>query len=143
MLIGEYQHTVDAKGRVFVPSKFRDDLGEKFIVTRGIGNCLFGFSGEEWEKISKKLTSMPLTDVSIQNFLRRLFAGATECEVDKQGRILLPQRLREFAKVDKEVVIIGVMSRIEFWAKDYWEEYNESSQEEFESTLSKLAELGI
>jgi len=143
LLIGEFQHNVDQKGRLFVPAKFREELGETFVITRGIGACLFVFSNEEWVNFSKKLRALPMTDRRAQDFLRMLFAGACECEPDKQGRILLPQRLREHAGIEKEVVVIGVMSRMEIWAKTNWDTYNENTYSDFEETLMKMSELGI
>ena len=143
MLIGEYQHNLDAKGRIFVPAKFREDLGEGFLVTKGIGKCLFVFSKVEWNNFSEKLRQIPMTDTSSQSFISMLFASACECDPDKQGRILLPQRLRDFAKAQKEMVFIGVGSRAEIWAKEVWDEYNESAYEDYEATLEKLAQLGI
>lgn len=143
MLIGEYQHSVDDKGRLFMPSKFREDLGPKFIVTRGIGKCLFVFSPEEWSNFATKLRTLPMTDTAAQDFLRMLFASACECEPDKQGRILLPQRIRELAGIAGEAVIIGVMSRAEIWSKANWEQYNQRTSEEYEQTLAKLSALGI
>ena len=143
MLIGEYTHSLDAKGRVFMPAKFREELGQKFIVSRGIGQCLFVFSEEVWLEFASKLKTIPLTDQKAQIFLRMLFASASECEADKQGRILLPARLREYAHMDKEVVAIGVMSRVELWSREGWEAYNNSANEDYEETLEKLAGLGI
>lgn len=143
MLIGQYDHSLDAKGRVFIPSKFRDELGEKFIVTRGIGKCLFVFSSEVWTEFAAKLRTVPITDQKAQVFLRMLFASACECDTDKQGRINLPARLISYAGFDKEVTAIGVMSRVELWAKEAWTEYSEQESEDFDATLAKLAELGI
>ena len=144
MLIGEYNHSIDTKGRVFMPAKFREDLGERFVVTRGIGKCLFVFSLEEWKALAAKLKEIPLADRSLQVFLRAFYASASECEVDKQGRILIPQRLRDIAGIQKEVTVIGVMSRVELWSREAWEEYNKLAFDEgFEETLSKLADLGI
>ncbi|MEG0833816.1 MAG: division/cell wall cluster transcriptional repressor MraZ [Christensenellaceae bacterium] len=143
MLIGEYSHNLDAKGRVFMPSKFRDDLGDNFIVTKGVGKCLFVFSKDEWTNFSQKLKVLPISDVAAQSFTRMLFASACECEGDKQGRILLPQRLRTHIGAVKETVIIGVMTRAEIWSKEGWEEYNASAYNDYEQTLAKLAELGI
>lgn len=144
MLIGEYNHNIDAKGRVFMPAKFREDLGEHFVVTRGIGKCLFVFSLDEWKALAAKLKDIPMSDRELQMFLRAFYASASECEADKQGRILVPQRLREIAGIDKEVAVIGVMSRVELWAKETWEEYNSMAFDEgFEETLSKLSSLGI
>lgn len=143
MLIGEYQHSIDEKGRVFMPSKLREDLGVRFIVTRGIGKCLYVFSMDEWQALSAKLKSLPLTDRSAQDFLRNFYAGACECEPDKQGRALLPQRLRDHANLTGEAVIIGVMSRVEIWSKEDWAAYNELSAKDYEETLKQLSLLGI
>lgn len=143
MLIGEYQHSIDAKGRVFMPAKFREELGENFLVTKGIGKCLFVFSFEEWKKFAEKLKLIPMTDTSSQSFIRMLFASACECEPDKQGRILLPQRLRDFAELLKDAVVIGVGSRAELWSSENWDKYNEGAYEDYEATLAKLAQLGI
>jgi len=143
MLIGEYQHSLDAKGRLFIPAKFRDDLGDKFVIARGVGNCLFGMSLKEWDNFSQKLRLQPVTDVQVQKFVRVVFAGATDCEPDKQGRVVIPANLREIAGLEKDVVIIGVMSRIEIWNKDAWEAYNESVNEDYDNMISKMAELGI
>lgn len=143
MLIGTYSHNVDAKGRVFMPAKLRDDLGESFIVTKGVGKCLFVFSLEEWEKFSGKLKDLPISNTAAQSFLRMLFANACECEPDKQGRILLPQRLRDYIGVIKEAVVTGVMTRAEIWSKEGWDAYCENSDNEYEETLEKLSELGI
>ncbi len=143
MLIGEYQHSIDEKGRVFMPSKLREDLGVKFIVTRGIGNCLFVFSMDEWQTLSAKLKTLPLTDRSAQEFLRTFYAGACECEPDKQGRVLLPQRLRDHANLTGEAVIIGVMSRVEIWSKEDWTVYNDRSAKDYDETLKQLSLLGI
>lgn len=121
MLIGEYKHVVDNKGRVTLPSKFREELGEKFILTKGLDNCLFGYSLKEWAVLEEKLKKLPLTSKDARAFLRFFFAGACECEVDKQGRILIPQNLREYANLQKEVFIIGVMTRIEIWSEENWQ----------------------
>jgi len=101
LFYGEYQHSVDAKGRVIIPSKFREGLGEKFILTKGLDNCLFAYSLEEWSNLEAKLRSLPFTDKDVRAFVRFFFAGAAEVEVDKQGRILIPQNLREYAGLEK------------------------------------------
>lgn len=143
MLIGEYQHSVDDKGRLFMPAKFREELGAKFVASRGIGQCLFVFSNDEWTKFSANLTQAPKSNIPAQDFLRLLFASACECEPDKQGRILLPQRLREFAGIEGEAVVIGLMNRAEIWSKQNWDEFNKRSSQDFEKTLENLAALGI
>jgi MraZ protein len=143
LLIGEYQHSVDDKGRLFMPAKFREELGAKFVASRGIGQCLFVFSNDEWTKFSANLTQAPKSNIPAQDFLRLLFASACECEPDKQGRILLPQRLREFAGIEGEAVVIGLMNRAEIWSKQNWDEFNKRSSQDFEKTLENLAALGI
>ncbi len=143
MLIGEYQHSLDAKGRLFIPAKFRDDLGDQFVIARGVGNCLLGMSLEEWNSFSQKLRSQPVTDVQVQKFVRVVFAGATDCEPDKQGRVVIPANLRDIAGLGKDVVVIGVMSRIEIWSKEAWEAYNASANEDYDEMINKMAELGI
>ena len=120
MLIGEYEHTIDAKGRLSMPSKLRRDMGEAFIVTKGLDGCLFAFSQDEWKNFETKLKSLPLSDKNARNFVRFFLAGATECEIDKQGRFLIPSNLREAGKLEKEAVIIGVGTRLEIWNKDVW-----------------------
>lgn len=143
MFYGEYQHSVDAKGRVIVPSKFRDGLGEKFILTKGLDNCLFAYSSEEWSNLEAKLRSLPFTDKDVRAFVRFFFAGATECEVDKQGRILVPQNLREYAELDKDVYIIGVSTRVEVWDKSKWENYSGDENMSADNIAEKMAMLGI
>ena len=120
MLIGEYLHTIDAKGRLNFPAKLRDDIGTAFIVTKGLDGCLFGYSQEEWKKLEEKIKSLPLSKA--RNLQRFLFASAGEVECDKQGRIIIPPSLREYAKLEKDVAVIGASSRVEFWNKQAWEE---------------------
>jgi len=143
LFYGEYQHSVDAKGRFIVPSKFRDGLGEKFIVTKGLDNCLFVYSKEEWTNLENKLKSLPFTDKDVRAFVRFFFAGATECELDKQGRVLLPQNLREHAGVQKDIYVIGVSARVEIWDKVKWEEYSSGDNMSAENIAEKMAMLGI
>ena len=120
MLIGEYEHTIDAKGRLSMPSKLRRDMGEAFIVTKGLDGCLFAFSQDEWKNFETKLKSLPLSDKNARNFVRFFLAGATECEIDKQGRFLIPSNLRQAGNLEKEAIIIGVGTRLEIWNKDVW-----------------------
>lgn len=143
MFYGEYQHSVDAKGRVIIPSKFRDGLGEKFIVTKGLDNCLFAYSTEEWSNLEAKLKALPFTDKDVRAFVRFFFAGAAECEVDKQGRILLPQNLREYAGLEKDIYVIGVSTRVEIWDKTKWENYSGDDNMSAENIAEKMAMLGI
>ena len=128
MLMGEYNHIIDAKGRLIVPAKFRDELGESFIVTRGLGSCLSIYPMADWEKMMEKVSSLPVTDKKGRDFKRYIVSGATECELDKMGRILLPQPLRSFAGLTKEVVLVGQIDFIEIWDKEKWSRV----QQEFE-----------
>ena len=115
MLMGEYQHNIDAKGRLIVPSKFREELGEKFVVTRGMDGCLFGYPLNEWSQLEAKLQEMPLAKKDARTFVRFFYSAATECEIDKQGRINIPANLRTHASLEKGCVVIGVSNRIEIW----------------------------
>ncbi len=142
MLLGEYFHNIDAKGRIILPSKFRSELGERFIVTKGFDGCLYGYSVEEWKNIEDKIKTLPqVTGKDVRNFTRFFFSSAIECEIDSQGRILISSTLRDFAELSKEVVIIGVSSRIEFWSKTKWEEY--SNNQDADDIAEKMAYLGI
>ncbi len=143
MFYGEYQHTVDPKGRVIVPSKFREGLGEKFIVTKGLDSCLFAYSMDEWTSLENKLKTLPFTDKDVRAFIRFFFSGATECELDKQGRILIPQNLREYASLEKDIFIIGVSSRVEIWNKTNWEVYSNDDSMSADKIAEKMAMLGI
>lgn len=141
MFMGEYNHTIDAKGRVIVPSKFREALGEEFVVTKGLDGCLFVYDNKEWNIFEEKLKSLPLTNKDARQFARFFLAGAASLEVDKQGRILLPGNLREFAELDKEVILIGVASRIEIWSKERWE--GTASYEDMDAIAEHMTELGL
>ena len=139
MLIGEYEHTIDAKGRLSMPSKLRRDMGEAFIVTKGLDGCLFAFSQDEWKNFETKLKSLPLSDKNARNFVRFFLAGATECEIDKQGRFLIPSNLRTAANLEKEAVIIGVGTRLEIWNKDTWTSKDEEiSADEIAENMTML-----
>ena len=126
-----------------MPSKFREDLGYNFIMTKGLDNCLFVYPKEEWTILEGKLRSLPLTNRDARAFVRFFFSGATECILDKQGRILIPNNLREHAKLIKEAVIIGVSTRIEIWSKEEWDAYNSDDNLSYDSIAEKMAELGI
>ena len=143
MFIGEYQHTIDAKGRIIMPSKFREQLGDTVVVTKGLDNCLVVYSNDEWMELEKKLRTLPLTSKEARAFTRFFFAGATECQLDKQGRILIPANLRKHAALEKDVVIIGVSSRIEMWSKDMWDGYKEDADLDHDAIVEHMAELGI
>lgn len=141
MFMGEYNHSVDAKGRLIVPSKFREQLGNEFVVTKGLDGCLFVYSQEEWKRIEESLREKPLTSKDARKFMRFFFAGAANCEVDKQGRILLPAILREFANIEKDAVLVGVGSRIEIWSKESWMTAN--VYDDMEEIAENMEGLGI
>ena len=141
MLIGEYEHTLDAKGRISMPARLRRDMGEMFIVTKGLDGCLFVFSQTEWLNFEEKLKSLPLSDKNARNFVRFFLAGATECELDKQGRFLIPGNLRLAAKLEKDAVIIGVGTRLEIWDKTIWN--NKDSEISADEIAENMTMLGI
>lgn len=143
MLLGEYSHTLDDKGRVSVPAKFREDLGTTFIVTKGLDNCLFIYSKKEWATFEEKLKTLPLTNPNARNFIRFFFAGATECELDKQGRINIPQNLRDYALLKKDVYIVGVSTRVEIWNKEKWEGYTSQENLNVDEIANQMSNLGI
>ncbi len=143
MFIGEYQHTIDSKGRVILPAKFREELGEKFVVTKGLDHCLFVYPNEEWSNLEKKLRTLPLTSRDARAFIRFFFAGAAECGVDKQGRILIPANLRQHAGLNRDLAIIGVSTRVEIWDRDAWDAYNNESSLDQDKIVEHMAELGI
>ena len=143
MFIGEYNHTIDAKGRLIVPSKFRESLGEEFVATKGLDGCLFVYPMKEWNEFTEKLRELPLTKKDARQFSRFFLAGAASCEIDKQGRILIPAVLREFAKLEKDAVLVGVSSRIEIWSKANWEAVNDTSDDDMEDIAEHMADLGI
>lgn len=141
MFMGEYNHSVDAKGRLIVPAKFREQLGDEFVVTKGLDGCLFVYPQEEWKHIEDKFREVPLTTKDARKFSRFFFAGAAACEVDKQGRILIPGVLRDFAELEKDVVLVGVLSRIEIWSKTRWEESN--TYDDMDEIAEHMADLGL
>lgn len=143
MFMGEYAHTVDEKGRMIIPAKFRDGLGVKFVVTRGLDNCLFVYPEQEWAVMEQKLKALPLMKSDARAFTRFFFSGATECELDKQGRVNIPSTLREHAKLDKDVVVIGVSNRVEVWAKEVWEQYASESEASFNEIAEKLVDFNF
>ena len=143
MFMGEYHHSIDEKGRLIVPSKFRDDLGSTFIVTKGFDTCLSVFSITEWQNFEAKLKSLPLSNENARKFVRYFTAGATECQVDKQGRILIPANLKEHAGLKKELVITGVSTRAEIWDKETWDKYTSDENIDLDEIASHMSEFGI
>ena len=143
MFMGEYKHSIDAKGRLIVPAKFRESLGDVFVVTKGLDGCLWAFADEDWKKLEEKLRALPLSDKEARRFSRFFLAGAGQVEVDKQGRILIPGGLREFAELEKDVTLAGVGSRVEIWNTDRWEGNSSYDDDEVDKMASHMAELGI
>lgn len=143
MFMGEYNHTIDAKGRLIIPAKFREQLGDEFVVTAGLDGCLFVYGNNEWQTFEEKLRSLPISNLNARQFSRFFLSSANLCEVDKQGRILLPAKLRDCAKLEKEVTLVGVGTRIEIWSRDLWEEKNNFSELNMEEIANNMERLGI
>lgn len=141
--MGEYQHNIDTKGRLIVPAKFRENLGQTFVITRGLDKCLFAYPLDEWKQLEEKLKQLPLTKKDARAFTRFFFSGAVECEIDKQGRINVPSPLRNYAALDKECVVIGVSNRVEVWSKEQWDTYVEESEDSFGEIAENLMDFDI
>ncbi len=141
MFMGEYSHSIDEKGRLIMPSKFRSELGETFVLTRGLDGCLFAYPKSEWNDLEEKLRSLPLTNKNARKITRFLVSAAASCEMDKQGRILVPSALREYAGLEKEVVVTGNLERVEIWDKTKWTENN--SFEDMDSIEAGLQDCGV
>ncbi len=141
MFMGEYAHSIDSKGRLIMPARFREQLGSEFVVTKGLDDCLFVYSPEEWQEIEKAFRQIPLTTRDARKFARFFFAGAASVELDKQGRVLLPAVLRDFAGLTKDVVLVGVLNRIEIWDKARWEDG--SSYDDMDEIAEHMAQLGL
>ena len=143
VFMSQYNHTIDAKGRVIIPAKFREKLGDSFVITKGLDGCLYGYAKEEWSAFEEKLGTLPITNKNSRQFTRFFLAGAAECELDKQGRILIPSVLREFAGLDKDVVLVGVASKIEIWSKERWDESNGEYETNMDDIAMNLESLGF
>ena len=141
--MGEFQHNIDAKGRLIVPSKLREQLGEKFVVTRGMDGCLFGYTLPEWNQLETNLNEMPLSKKDARAFVRFFYSAATECEIDKQGRINIPVSLRNHASLEKECVIIGVANRIEIWDQARWNEFTKETEDSFDDIAETMVDFGF
>lgn len=141
MFMGEYNHTIDAKGRLIVPAKFREALGDEFVVTRGLDDCLFVFPNEGWKVFEEKLSTLPVANKNARRFARFFLSGAATVELDKQGRILIPTTLREYGALEKEVVFIGVANRVEIWSKERWE--NSAVMDDMDEIVESMDELGL
>lgn len=143
MLIGEYTHTLDAKKRLSLPSKFRKEIGKKVVVTHGLDNCLFVYSIKGWEKVTEKLTELSLGQADTRGFNRFMLAGAIETDVDSIGRILIPEYLKEFANLKGKVAVIGVHSRVEIWNEKAWSGYKNRIEKQADVLAEKLGEIGV
>ncbi|MBU6500744.1 MAG: division/cell wall cluster transcriptional repressor MraZ [Patescibacteria group bacterium] len=143
MLLGEYQHNLDSKGRLAIPAKFKDKLAGGAIITRGIDNCLFVFATKEWDILAQKLVALPLAQANSRAFVRLMLAGAMDVILDNQGRILIPDYLRTYADLKKQVVVAGLYNRVEVWDSSRWAEYKKKTEGASEEIAEKLGELGI
>lgn len=144
MFMGEYQHSIDEKGRMIIPVKFREALGTTFVITRGLDQCLFVYPMSEWSALESKLKALPLMKSDARAFSRFFFfSGATECELDKQGRANIPGTLVDHAKLDKDCVVIGVSNRVEIWSKQIWESYFQESEQSFNEIAEKLVDFNF
>lgn len=143
MLTGEFQHNIDAKGRIIIPAKLREDLGAKFVITRGLDGCVFGYPLENWEKIQEKLKQLPLAKKEARAFTRFFYSAAAEAEIDKQGRINIPSTLVDYANLEKECLVLGVSDRIEIWSKTKWESVSSEIEESFEEIAEDMLDFGL
>ncbi|MEK7138377.1 MAG: division/cell wall cluster transcriptional repressor MraZ [Patescibacteria group bacterium] len=143
MLLGEYKHNLDIKGRVAIPAKFREELKSGAIITRGLDNCLFVFTSKEWEVLAQKLVSLPLAQANSRAFARLMLAGATDVDIDSQGRVLIPDYLRKYAGLSKQVTVAGLYNRIEVWDSESWDKYKQKTESSSDEIAEKLGELGI
>jgi len=143
MLIGQYDHTIDSKKRLALPAKFRGELGDKVIITKGVENCLVIYTEKEWETMSTKLSNLPISQIEARSFTRFVLAGAMEITLDKLGRVLIPDYLKEYAGLDKNVVICGLSNRLEVWDSAKWDAYRKNDEKGVVEIVSKLGPLGI
>ncbi|MFC6206094.1 MULTISPECIES: division/cell wall cluster transcriptional repressor MraZ [Levilactobacillus] len=143
MFMGEFEHAIDTKGRLIIPAKFRDQLGDQFVVTRGMDGCLFGYPMTEWSALQEKLKALPVNKKDARAFVRFFYSAATECELDKQGRINLPKSLRDHAALVKQCVIVGVANRFEIWSAERWQDFSTSAEEDFDDIAENLIDFGM
>jgi MraZ protein len=143
MLIGEYTHNIDAKKRLSLPSKWRRELGKKVVITRGLDNCLFVYPLKEWQRIAEKIGQLPLGQADTRSFNRFFLSGAVEVEVDSVGRILVPDFLKDFARLASKVVLAGIHDRVEMWDEKRWREYKRRIEEQADALAEKLGEIGV
>lgn len=138
MFMGEFKHSIDAKGRLIIPAKFRDQLNGHFVVTRGLDGCLFGYPMAEWQQMEEKLKTLPLTKRDARAFVRFLYSAATECDIDKQGRINIPDTLCAHADLTKKCVVVGVSNRIEIWSEERWQQFTSTTANDFDEIAEDL-----
>jgi MraZ protein len=143
MLIGQYEHTIDVKKRLALPSKFRGELGDKVVITKGLESCLAVYTEAEWQVMAGKLANLPISQVEARSFSRNILAGAMEVALDKLGRILIPDYLKEYAGLKKNVTICGLSNKLEIWDSEKWNEYMKNSEKNVDEIVSKLGPLGI
>ena len=143
MLTGEFNHSIDTKGRLIIPSKFRDILGDDFVITKGLDGCLFLYPANEWKIFEEKLRTLPLTNKNARTFTRFFLGSAVDGGLDKQGRVLISSALRAFAGLDKEVVLVGVLGRVEIWDKAKWDENNTEVEENMDDIAAHMEDLGL
>ncbi len=142
LLIGQYDHSLDGKNRLFIPAKLRQNV-RKFIITSGLEGCLFVYTPDNWKKITERLKALPLTKADARKFMRTFLSGASESDLDDQGRILIPRNLCSYANIRKEAIVVGVLDRIEIWSKSNWERYRKEAEKKFVEVAEKLVDLGI
>ncbi len=143
MLLGEYKHSIDAKGRLAIPVKFRPALGDGAIITKGLDRCLFVFGEEEWQKLAEKIMSLPLVQADSRAFARLMLGGASDVRLDAQGRVLVPEYLRAYAGLEKKVVVAGLYTRMEIWDEGGWDTYKKGTESASDEIAERLGELGI
>lgn len=143
MFIGEYKHSIDNKGRLSIPSKFREELKEGLVITRGLDNCLFLYPKSEWEELALKLSQLPISQANTRAFSRLMLAGAWDAEVDKQGRVVVPDYLRKYGNLNKKAVIAGLFNRLEIWDSEEWDKYKEGTEKSSGDIAEALGELGV
>ena len=143
MFIGEYHHAIDEKGRLAIPMKFRKQLKNGAVVTRGLDNCLFVYTMDEWKKLAEKISNLPFSQANSRAFSRLMLAGAMDVALDKQGRVIVPEYLREYAKLGKEVVVAGLYGRLEVWDKQAWELYKAKTEKDSNEIAETMSSLGV
>jgi MraZ protein len=143
MFLGEFAHTIDDKGRLTIPAKFREDLASGVVITRGLDGCLWAYSRSEWEQLAEKISRLPTTNPAARNFSRFMFANAFDSIPDRQGRVLIPQNLRDYAHIESDTIIIGVMNRLELWNPSQWGQVLAAVEEDPEAIVLQLQDLGI